>query len=104
LFIPLITGGFFCMILTHWDGASLLASATLIFYGLALVNAGKYTLNEIQYLGIMEIILGILAGIFINFGLLFWALGFGVLHIIYGSVMYFKYDRERSDKKLETRN
>jgi len=52
----------------------------------------------------MEIILGILAGIFINFGLLFWALGFGVLHIIYGSVMYFKYDRERSDKKLETRN
>ena len=63
--------------------SGLLASATLIFYGLALVNAGKYTLNEVQWLGISEIILGILAGIFLDFGLIFWAVGFGLLHIIY---------------------
>jgi len=60
---------------------------------LALVNAGKYTFGEIHYLGISEIILGIFAGIFVHYGLVFWALGFGLLHILYGSVMYFRYDR-----------
>jgi len=93
LFIPLVAGGLFCLILIHWDAEGLLASATLVFYGLALLNAGKYTLSEVQYLGIFEIILGIFAGIFIQYGLLFWAIGFGLLHIVYGSVMYIKYDR-----------
>jgi len=93
LFIPLIAGGFFVLILIDRNAEILVASATLIFYGLALVNAGKYTFGEIHYLGISEIILGILAGIFVNHGLMFWALGFGVLHIVYGMVMYFRYDR-----------
>ena len=93
LFIPLIAGGIFVLILINSNADSLVASATLIFYGLALVNAGKYTLGEIHYLGIFEIILGILAGIFINYGWLFWAMGFGVLDIVYGSVMYFRYER-----------
>ena len=65
----------------------------LIFYGLSLVNAGKFTLGEIHYLGLTEIVLGILAGIFINHGLLFWVVGFGVMHIVYGTVMYYRYDR-----------
>lgn len=93
LFIPLISGGFFSLLLIDRNDISLLASVTLIFYGLALVNASKYTLDEIRYLGISEIILGMLAGIFINFGLFFWAIGFGILHIVYGSLMYFKYER-----------
>lgn len=92
-FIPLITGAFFVLILIDRNNETLVASATLIFYGLALVNAGKYTLSEIHYLGISEIILGILAGIFINWGLLFWAMGFGVLHIVYGLAMYFRHER-----------
>ena len=94
LFIPLVAGGLFCLILIDRNDITLLASATLIFYGLALVNAGKYTLNEIRYLGISEIVLGLLAGIFTCFGLVFWAIGFGVLHIVYGSVMYFRYERK----------
>jgi hypothetical protein len=93
LLIPLATGGFFVLILIDRNAEMLVASATLIFYGLALVNAGKYTFGEIHYLGISEIILGILAGIFINHGLMFWALGFGVLHIVYGTVMYIRYER-----------
>jgi len=93
LFIPLITGGFFILILIDSNDVTLVASATLIFYGLALVNAGKYTFGEVHYLGISEIILGILAGIFVHYGLVFWVLGFGVLHIVYGSVMYFRYER-----------
>lgn len=93
LFIPLLTGGIFSLILIENNDVTLLASATLIFYGLALLNAGKYTLKDVQYLGILEIVLGLLAGILTNYGLIFWAIGFGVLHIVYGSVMYLRYDR-----------
>lgn len=93
LLIPLVAGGIFALILISRNDGTLLAAVTLIFYGLALVNAGKYTLSEIQYLGIFEIILGLLAGIFTSWGLLFWAAGFGMLHIIYGLVMYYRYER-----------
>lgn len=93
LLIPLCTGGFFCLILLYHGLVGLIAPATLIFYGLSLLNASKYTLNDIRYLGILEIILGLISSIYIGYGLLFWAIGFGVLHIVYGSVMYFKYEK-----------
>jgi len=93
LFIPLIAGGLFSLILIYQNNIHLVASTTLIFYGLALVNAGKFTFGEIHYLGLSEIALGLLAGLFMNFGMLFWTLGFGVLHIVYGFAMYLKYDK-----------
>jgi hypothetical protein len=93
LFIPLAAGGLLSLILIYQENIHLVASITLIFYGLALVNAGKYTFGEIHYLGLSEIALGLLAGLFMNFGILFWTLGFGVLHIVYGFVMYRKYER-----------
>lgn len=92
LMIPLATGGFFCLILWHHRMIFLIAPVTLLFYGLALVNASKYTYSEVRFLGISELVLGLLALFFIGYGLLFWAFGFGVLHIIYGLVMYFKYE------------
>lgn len=93
LMIPLFSGGLFCLILLYHGLIGLIAPATLIFYGLALINASKYTLNDIRYLGICEIILGLIGSVYIGYGLLFWAIGFGLLHIIYGSVMYFKYEK-----------
>ncbi len=93
LSIPLVTGGVFCLILLFYGIYGLVAPATLIFYGLALLNASKYTLHEIRFLGITEIALGLISAFFIGYGLYFWAIGFGVLHIIYGLVMYYKYDR-----------
>jgi len=93
LLIPLIAGGIFCFILIYHQIFYLVAPVTLIFYGLALLNASKFTLNEIKYLGISEIVLGLISAIFIGYGLVFWALGFGILHIIYGSVMYWKYEK-----------
>uniref|UniRef100_UPI00404977A2 hypothetical protein n=1 Tax=Flavobacterium sp. TaxID=239 RepID=UPI00404977A2 len=92
--IPLVTGGFFILFLIEKEILNLVAPLTLIFYGLACVNASKYTLRDVRYLGITIIILGLLSTWFINYGLLFWALGFGVCHIVYGSMMYFKYDRK----------
>ena len=92
LAIPLLTGGIFCALLIFYHYIFLIAPVTLIFYGLALLNASKYTLPEIQWLGISEIILGLIAGFIPHFGLLFWTIGFGILHIIYGLVMYFRYE------------
>jgi hypothetical protein len=93
LFIPLATGGLFCIALLYYGDIGLIAPATLIFYGLSLLNASKYTVNDIRYLGICEIILGLISTAFICHGLIFWAIGFGVLHIIYGIVLYYKYER-----------
>ncbi|HET6993160.1 MAG TPA: hypothetical protein VFJ43_17630 [Bacteroidia bacterium] len=93
LFIPLATGGLFCFALLWYGDIGLIAPATLIFYGLALLNASKYTVNDIRYLGMSEIALGLISTMFIAHGLIFWAIGFGVLHIVYGIVLYYKYER-----------
>jgi predicted lysophospholipase L1 biosynthesis ABC-type transport system permease subunit len=93
LAIPLATGGIFCLVLLN-HAPVLIPATTLIFYGLALINGSKYTLNDVRYLGVSEIILGLLCGFWADSGLnlLFWAIGFGVLHIVYGALMYNKYD------------
>ena len=93
LAIPLVSGGLFCIAMFFQGLAGIIAPATLIFYGLSLVNASKFTLHDIYYLGICEIILGIIAVFNIGFGLEFWAIGFGFLHILYGTIMYLKYER-----------
>jgi hypothetical protein len=93
LFIPLAAGGGFCAVLIYHNLLYLVAPVMLIFYGCALLNASKYTLNDIRYLGLLEILLGLLAGFFVGYGLLAWTVGFGLLHIVYGALMYFKYER-----------
>jgi len=90
--IPLVAGGLLILILIFQEYYSLIAPAFLIFYGLALISASNFTFGVVKYLGILEIILGLAAACLPGYGLLFWAIGFGVLHIIYGSIMYFKYD------------
>lgn len=91
--IPLVTGGFFILFLIEKEMLGLIAPLTLIFYGLACVNASKYTLGGVRYLGITFIVLGLLSTWFLGYGLLFWALGFGICHILYGAIMYFKYEK-----------
>lgn len=93
LAIPLFAGGCFVIILLAKGTYDLVAPSMLVFYGLALINGSKYTLNDIRYLGYCEIILGLLAAWFSGNGLLFWSIGFGLLHIVYGAVMYRKYER-----------
>jgi len=93
LFIPLIVGGLFCVALVLHGGIALVAPATLIFYGLALLNASKYTLRDIRFLGLSEIALGLVASFMAGYGLIFWSVGFGLLHIVYGLLMYIKYER-----------
>jgi hypothetical protein len=92
LAIPFISGGILILIFTIQGNYAIAAPACLVFYGLALINSAKFTRQEIFYLGLFQIVLGILAALFLQAALLFWALGFGVLHIIYGAVMYFRYE------------
>ena len=93
LMIPLATGGLLCLILFIKEDIGLIAPCTLIFYGLALVNGSKYSLNDIRYLGFLQIVLGLINAWYIGYGLLFWSLGFGFLHIIYGTYMWLRYER-----------
>jgi hypothetical protein len=91
--IPMAVGGIYLLKLIESGAYGLIAPGCLIFYGLALVNGSKYTLGEIRYLGYGQIILGIINCFAIGYGLYFWAIGFGVLHIIYGIIMWNKYER-----------
>jgi hypothetical protein len=93
LLIPLVSGGIFILILLYNGHYGIVASACLIFYGLALINASANLYEEIRYLGYSEIILGLISASLPGYGLLFWAIGFGALHIFYGGLMYRKYDR-----------
>lgn len=91
LAIPLFTGGIFILIQILHQNYGIVASACLIFYGLSLISGSQYTFSDVKWLGFCELILGLAAAFVPGYGLLFWALGFGVLHIIYGAIMHFKY-------------
>lgn len=97
LLIPLVTGGFLILILIYRGYYSVISPGFLIFYGLALVNAAKYTRPEILGMGLIEIVLGLIAALFPGYGLYFWAFGFGILHIVYGFV-YLKYESKNKLK------
>jgi len=91
--IPLFTGGALILLLTAHGLIGLAAPLMLLFYGLALINAGEFTIPEVKIMGIIQIILGIIGTWFIEYGLILWAVGFGVVHIIYGIYMHFRYER-----------
>jgi hypothetical protein len=91
LAIPLLVGGVFCLALLYHQIYILIVPATLLFYGLALINAEKYTFSDIKYLGFCELALGCVSLFFLGYGLVFWIIGFGILHILYGLIVFKKY-------------
>ena len=95
MLIPLVSGGLFILAMLQYDEWRFVAPASLIFYGISLVNASKYTLSDVRYLGVMQIVLGLINTQFVGYGLYFWAAGFGILHIVYGLIMWWKYERSQ---------
>ena len=95
LCIPLVAGGIFCIALLYHGSIVYIAPAMLLFYGVALINASKYTYDDIRYLGLCQITLGLINSFNLGNGLWYWSLGFGVLHIVYGGVMWWKYERKK---------
>lgn len=96
--IPLATGGLFVIIVLLQQHFSIISAGCLIFYGLALVSASHHTFGDVKWLGIFEILIGLTALAIPGYGFLLWVLGFGVMHILYGAIMHFKYDREVNTK------
>ncbi len=92
--LPMLVGGLLILRMIGDEYYTLIAPSALLFYGLALVNGSKYTLGEIRYVGYLEILLGIICLTVPNHGLIFWTLGFGVVHIVYGIMMWWKYERK----------
>jgi hypothetical protein len=91
---PMLVGGILILKMIDLGYYDLIVPATLIFYGLALLNGSKYTMGEVRYLGYAEIITGLISLLVLSRGLYIWAFGFGVLHIIYGVAMWWKYERK----------
>ncbi len=94
LFIPVLSGGIFCGFLILHKMYGLVAPATLIFYGLGLISASKYSYNELELLGYLELLLGTIASYYMGSGLLFWMIGFGIGHIVLGVFIHYKYDKK----------
>ncbi len=93
LAIPLAAGGIFCISLLVHRTFTLLPASMLAFYGLALLNASKYTVREVRYLGLVQLVLGLLASFLPDSGSILWAVGFGIVHILFGLRIFFKYER-----------
>jgi hypothetical protein len=93
LAIPVAGGGIYCLSLIQGGNPDGLASASLIFYGLGLLNAGKYAVPDVGRLGLAVFATGLVAAFFPAWGLVFWGIGFGILHIVYGISIHFKYER-----------
>ena len=91
--VPLFSGGILILIVAHIGLVGLMIPLSLIFYGLALFQAGQFTFNDIRYLGLIQIVLGLLSSYFISHSLLLWMIGFGGVHIVYGIVIYLRYER-----------
>ncbi len=91
--VPLAAGGILILVLLSKGLIGLIAPLTLLFYGLALFNAGKFTYNDVKILGVIQMGLGLISAWFVEYSILFWAIGFGVVHIVYGIYMHLKYER-----------
>jgi hypothetical protein len=93
LFLPMVVGGIYCFALIRQQQLEMVLPATLVFYGLALINASRYTIEDTRYLGMAELLLGLASSFLPQYGLLAWGIGFGVLHVLYGVIIYFKYEK-----------
>jgi hypothetical protein len=96
LLVPLVAGGLFCLKLFVSGAPELVVPGLLVFYGLALLNGSKYTLDEIKYLGLTLIALGLVGLLLPSYGLMLFGAGFGLGHIGYGLLMYNRYERASS--------
>lgn len=91
--IPLVTGGILLLECLSAGYTGLFVPLTMIFYGLALCSAGNFTYKEVRYLGMILIGLGLFSTCLVEYSLLLWATGFGLMHIVYGTYIYIQYEK-----------
>jgi len=96
--LPLAAGGALLVKMGSLGYFGLLAPGCLLIYGIALFSGSKQTLSEVKYLGYAQILLGLIGLCFVGNGLLFWTIGFGFFHIIYGIFMWLRHERKHEKK------
>ena len=94
--LPMLAGGIVCISILMHEYYDILASVMLLFYGLALVNTSKFTYSSVAWLGYAFICLGVVDCFWEGHSLLFWTIGFGGFHILYGILFYLHYERKKS--------
>jgi hypothetical protein len=99
--IPMAVGGIFLLKLLEQNNYEFIGPGCLIFYGLAVLNGSKYTLQEVRYLGYALLLLGLINLWVPGLSIFFWAIGFGLLHIIYGTIMWMKYEKNQPQQPEE---
>lgn len=85
--IPLLAGAVVAGWVYAKEDWGLMAPVILSFYGLALIQASHFTLKSVYWLGLIEIALALLSGI-PGWGIPILAIGFGLLHVIYGMLQF----------------
>jgi hypothetical protein len=93
LAVPLLTGGLLLLGLAWMGYHSLLLPTSLLFYGITLYQAGPITYAALRILGLLNITLGFFALLLPQQAMLFWAAGFGLMHIVYGLFIHFRYEK-----------
>jgi hypothetical protein len=93
LAVPLLTGGLLLLGLAWMGYHSLLLPTSLLFYGITLYQAGPITYTALRILGLLNITLGFFALLLPQQAMLFWAAGFGLMHIVYGLFIHFRYEK-----------
>lgn len=91
--VPMAAGGALCLALLLQGHYGLTSSMMLVFYGLSLLNSSHYTLKPIAWLGYAELALGIADCYIVTHAILFWWLGFGLMHILLGVYILIKGNR-----------
>lgn len=91
--LPLLAGGVFILALARLGTFELICPAMLVFFGLALINAGKYSVSGTELFGVVELVLGLLAAFWVEAGLILWVVGFGLVTAGHGVLMYLQHER-----------
>jgi hypothetical protein len=100
-FIPIITAAFVILAMIRNGEFWLIMPVSLIFYGMALVSSGKYARKEVSDLGTGCILSGVLSLYFVEFSILLWGIGFGVLNMLTGIAMYYRYEKHANDPEKD---
>lgn len=93
-FTPILIGLVFVLILYFNNEYNYLLALLLVFYGIGLLNAGFTTNNLVKPLGYIQVTFGLICAIKYDYTFWFFAIGFGIVHLVYGSIVYFKIDKK----------
>jgi hypothetical protein len=89
---PLLVGGLLTVAMTQMGAATLLPGVWLLLYGTGVVTGGAFSVRVVPLMGLAFMLVGA-AALFAPaaWGNLFMAGGFGLLHIVFGIVIWRKH-------------